>query len=185
MDVDPMDTARAEPDRTEETTEAEATANIVATDGETDDAADGAEIDDVADGAETDDAADGAEIDDVADGAETDDVDAVEPLTITLPDGSESVSEAILSHRRMLTNPADHGLVSADEADEVLDTIEELAEEVPEDLRDDLADLEASVEGLTERLDRQDRQIGELQETVESLADILGASVEFQHRDGA
>ncbi len=107
----------------------------------------------------------------------------VEPLTITLPDGSESVSEAILSHRRMLTNPSEHGLVSAEEADEVLDTIEALSEDVPEDLEGELAALETSVEGMAERLDRQERQIAELQETVESLAEILGASVEFQHRD--
>ena len=107
-------------------------------------------------------------------------VSGAEPLTIALPDGSESVSEAILSHRRMLTNPSDHGLVSTEEADEVRETVGRLAEEVPDELRDDLADLETSVDELADGLDRQQRQIQELRKTVESLAEILGASVDFQ-----
>jgi len=107
-----------------------------------------------------------------------------EPLTIGLPDGSESVSEAILSHRRMLTNPSEHGLVAASEAAEVQETVADLSERVPEELEDELADLEASVETLTDHLDRQERQIEELRATVASLADILGASVEFRTFDG-
>ena len=108
----------------------------------------------------------------------------VEPLTIGLPDGSESVSEAILSHRRMLTNPSEHGLVASSEAEEVQETVADLSERVPEELEDELAELETSVEGLADRLDRQDRQIEELRATVTSLADILGASVEFRTFDG-
>jgi uncharacterized coiled-coil protein SlyX len=107
-----------------------------------------------------------------------------EPLTIGLPDGSESVSEAILSHRRMLTNPSEHGLVAASEADDVRETVADLSERVPEELEDELAELETSIEGLADRLDRQDRQIEELRATVASLADILGASVEFRTFDG-
>ncbi|AXG07986.1 hypothetical protein DU500_16975 [Haloplanus rubicundus] len=107
----------------------------------------------------------------------------VEPLTIGLPDGSESVSEAILSHRRMLTNPSEHGLVAASEAEEVQETVADLSERVPEELEGELAELETSVEGLADRLDRQDRQIEELRATVTSLADILGASVEFRTFD--
>jgi len=108
-----------------------------------------------------------------------------EPLTIGLPDGSESVSEAILSHRQMLTNPSEHGLVAASEAEDVQETVAELAEEVPDDLQDELVELETSVGELAGRLDRQERQIGELRATVASLADILGASVEFQTFDDA
>jgi chromosome segregation ATPase len=108
----------------------------------------------------------------------------VEPLTIGLPDGSESVSEAILSHRQMLTNPSEHGLVAASEAEDVRETVADLSERVPEELEDELAELETSVEGLADRLDRQDRQIEELRATVTSLADILGASVEFRTFDG-
>ena len=107
----------------------------------------------------------------------------VEPLTIGLPDGSESVSEAILSHRQMLTNPSEHGLVSASEAEDVRETVADLSERVPEELQDELAELETSVDDLVGRLDRQERQIGELRATVASLADILGASVEFQTFD--
>lgn len=107
----------------------------------------------------------------------------VEPLTIGLPDGSESVSEAILSHRQMLTNPSEHGLVAASEAEDVQETVAGLAEEVPDDLQDELVELETSVGELAGRLDRQERQIGELRATVASLADILGASVEFQTFD--
>jgi len=120
--------------------------------------------------------------DDSAD--EDDDVaDDAEPLTIGLPDGTESVSEAILSHRRMLTNPSDHGLVSADDAEQVIETLEELANDVPDDLRGDLEGIEASVDDMAARLDRQERQIRELRDTVASLADILGASVDFEDGD--
>jgi len=108
---------------------------------------------------------------------------SAEPLTIALPDGSESVSEAILSHRQMLTNPSDHGLVSVEEAEEVRETVDRLAEEVPEELRDEMTDLEASVDELADGVDRQQRQIQELRDTVASLAEILGASVEFRTGD--
>jgi hypothetical protein len=111
-------------------------------------------------------------------------VDEVEPLTITLPDGSESVSEAILSHRRMLTNPSDHGLVSADDAAAVQETVSELSEAVPDELHEDIEAIESSVADLAAGLDRQERQLRELRETVTSLAEILGASVEFRTFDG-
>jgi hypothetical protein len=110
-------------------------------------------------------------------------VDAAEPLTITLPDGSESVSEAILSNRQMLTNPSEHDLVSAGELKEVREAVETLSTEVSEDLRGEVATLETSLDDVEERLDRQDRQIGELRDTVASLAEILGASVEFEDHE--
>jgi hypothetical protein len=129
--------------------------------------------------------ADGADVASGADEADgTDVADGAEPLTIGLPDGSESVSEAILSHRRMLTNPSEHGLVSADDAEDVVETLEELAAEVPDDLQEDLEAVEASVEELAAGLDRQGRQIRELRETVASLAEILGTSVDFEDVDG-
>jgi hypothetical protein len=120
---------------------------------------------------------------DEADESESAVVGEVEPLTIGLPDGSESVSEAILSHRRMLTNPSEHGLVSADDAAEVQESVAELAEEVPEDLQGDMETLEASVEELATGVGRQEQQIRELRDTVASLAEILGASVEFRTFD--
>lgn len=107
------------------------------------------------------------------------------PLKITLPDGSESVSEAIVSNRRMLTHPSDHGLASDEELDEAREAIETLSEEVPADLKEELETLEGSIEGMTARLDRHERRIVELQDTVESLGEILGAAVEFEHRGKA
>lgn len=102
------------------------------------------------------------------------------PLTLELPDGSESVSEAILSHREMLTNPAAHDLVSAEEMAELRETIEELSEAVPEELEAELATLDTVVDEMADRIDQQQREIRELRQTVASLADILGASPEFE-----
>jgi hypothetical protein len=135
-----------------------------------------------ADGTDVASETDGTDVASETDG--TDVADGAEPLTIGLPDGSESVSEAILSHRRMLTNPSEHGLVSADDAEDVVETLEELAAEVPDDLQEDLEALETSVEELAAGLDRQGRQIRELRETVASLAEILGTSVDFEDADG-
>jgi ABC-type transporter Mla subunit MlaD len=118
-------------------------------------------------------------VDDSTD-SKTDIVDAAGPLTITLPDGSESVSEAILSNRRMLTNPEEHGLVSAGEVDDVRGALDTLSAEVSDDLRDEVATLETSLAEAEKQLDRQSGQIEELRDTVSSLAEILGASVEFQ-----
>jgi hypothetical protein len=165
MDANPIDTERSESEPAGDDDGTEATASVVGADEAADDAA--------ADGGQAD-----AE-------AESDGSSAVGPLTITLPDGSESVSEAILSHRQMLTNPSEHGLVSTDEADEAHEAIEALSEEIPEDLQGELETLSASIEGMTARLDRHERRIAELQDTVESLAEILGASVEFEHRGKA
>jgi hypothetical protein len=158
MDANPRDTKRSESD-----------------DADADDGA-GATTTVVTDGA----AADGGSAD-----AESTESGAGGPLTITLPDGSESVSEAILSNRQMLRNPSEHGLVSADEAEEAREAIETLSEAVPENLQSELETLDASIEGMTSRLDRHERRIVELQDTVESLAEILGASVEFEHRGKA
>lgn len=118
-------------------------------------------------------------VDDSTD-SEADTVDAAGPLTITLPDGSESVSEAILSNRRMLTNPEEHGLVSASEVDDVRGALDTLSAEVSDGLQDEVATLETSLAEAEKQLDRQSRRIEELRDTVSSLAEILGASVEFQ-----
>jgi len=101
-------------------------------------------------------------------------------LTIALPDGSESVAEAMLAHRRMLTNPADSGLAAVEELEQLREAVETLSAEVPEELADEMATLEASVDEVADGLDRQQRQIQELGETVARLAEILGTSVEFR-----
>lgn len=104
-------------------------------------------------------------------------------LTITLPDGSESVSEAILTNRRMLTEPAAHDLAPAADVEELREAVDRLYAEIPEDLAGEMEALEASVDEVADGLDRQQRQIQELTDTVASLAEILGASVEFETLD--
>ncbi|ERG96498.1 hypothetical protein [Haloquadratum walsbyi] len=102
-----------------------------------------------------------------------------EPLSIRLPDGSESVSEAILSHRQMLTNPGEYDLASAETVADMRETIARLTEDVPPGLRSDLKTLESSVEEVISQLEQQQQQIEELRQATTSLAEILGASVEF------
>ena len=102
-----------------------------------------------------------------------------EPLSIRLPDGSESVSEAILSHRQMLTNPGEYDLASAETVADMRETIARLTEDVPPGLRSDLQTLESSLEEVISQLEQQQQQIDELRQATTSLAEILGASVEF------
>jgi len=104
-------------------------------------------------------------------------------LTIALPDGSENVAEAMAANRRMLSNPAENGLAAAEELDELREAVEALSGAVPDELDEELATLEASVDEVADGLDRQQRQIQELSEVVTRLAEILGASVEFQSVD--
>lgn len=108
------------------------------------------------------------------------DADGPEPLTISLPDGSESVAAAIRSNREMLAAPAENGLAPAEAVTELRETVDRLAEDRPDDLTSELAGLETATERLADRVARQDREIRELREVVRSLAEILGASVEFQ-----
>jgi len=108
---------------------------------------------------------------------------SAEPLSITLPDGSESVSEAILSHRRMLTNPAENGLVASAELEAVRENVKTLSNRLPDELNDELTTLETSIQEVETRLDHQRREIEELQTAVTSLAEILGTSVGFQSGD--
>jgi hypothetical protein len=108
------------------------------------------------------------------------DADGPEPLTISLPDGSESVAAAIRSNREMLAAPAENGLAPAEAVTELRETVDRLAEDRPDDLTNELAGLETATERLADRVARQDRELRELREVVRSLAEILGASVEFQ-----
>jgi hypothetical protein len=190
MKIDPANRDATETEAAETEDEQDATATVVA-DGApeagvgpaADEAAEAPEQEaDEAPEQEADEAHE-PEADGSDDGADVE--SAVEPLTISLPDGSESVSEAILSHRQMLANPSKHGLVSETEAAEMLDAVETLSEEVPEGLESELETLETSIEAMADRLDRQDRQLAELRETVTSLAEILGTSVEFETADEA
>ncbi|PSQ59923.1 MAG: hypothetical protein BRD23_03265 [Halobacteriales archaeon SW_9_67_25] len=88
-----------------------------------------------------------------------------QPLTIALPDGSASVSDAIVTHREMLIEPQEHGLA----------TDEEITH---------LSEARSQISELQETVERQQRQIEELQSTVTSLAEILGTEAEWQTFDG-
>lgn len=105
--------------------------------------------------------------------------DAASPLTIELPDGSKSVSEAIVSHRQMLRNPTESGLATVDAVEELEESVESLTAELTAG-REQQAKLDGSIQELRTELDRQHRQIEELKQVTESLADILGATTDWQ-----
>jgi methyl-accepting chemotaxis protein len=107
---------------------------------------------------------------------------AAEPLTITLPDGSESVSDAILAHREMLRAPDQHGLATAEDIEHLTEAMENLSGQVQE-ATGRAAAAEESAEDLEEVVARQREQIQELQSVVGSLADILGTSTTWRTFD--
>ena len=101
------------------------------------------------------------------------------PLTIELPDGSSSVSEAILAHREMLRAPGDHGLATDEDVTHLSEAAETLSTKIQEaDQRGE--ETQSEVETLRETVARQHRQIEELRATVDSLAEILGTATEWE-----
>lgn len=104
------------------------------------------------------------------------------PLTIELPDGSSSVSEAILAHREMLRAPSEHGLATDEDVTHLSEAAETLSTKIQEaDRRGE--ETESEVETLRETVARQHRQIEELRATVDSLAEILGTATEWEEFD--
>lgn len=110
-----------------------------------------------------------------------------EPLTIELPDGTESVSEAILSNRRMLLSPEESALASENEVVELIDWVEDLAAKIEgvettqtETIEPGVDDLESVVEEQQQVIETQRKQIDELRGAVESLADILGTTADWE-----
>ncbi len=101
------------------------------------------------------------------------------PLQIALPDGSESVSDAIVTHREMLREPQDHGLATEQEITHLSEAMESLSADIAEtsqqhdESRSDIAELQDLVQ-------QQRQQIDELQSMVASLAGILGTETEWQ-----
>lgn len=104
------------------------------------------------------------------------------PLKIELPDGSESVSDAILSHREMLQAPDDNGLATEEEITHLTEAIESLSGEVQE-TGQQLDETGTEVDELKDTVARQQQQIEELQSAVNSLAEILGTSTEWRRFD--
>ena len=104
------------------------------------------------------------------------------PLTIELPDGSSSVSEAILAHREMLRAPSEHGLATDEDVTHLSEAAETLSTKIQEaDRRGE--ETQSEVETLRETVTRQHRQIEELRATVDSLAEILGTATEWEEFD--
>jgi peptidoglycan hydrolase CwlO-like protein len=104
------------------------------------------------------------------------------PLKIELPDGSESVSDAILSHREMLQAPDDNGLATEEEITHLTEAIESLSAEVQE-TGQQLDETQTDVDEVKDTVARQQQQIEELQSAVNSLAEILGTSTEWRRFD--
>jgi len=105
-----------------------------------------------------------------------------QPLTITLPEGSQSVSDAILAHREMLRTPDEHGLATAQEITHLSEAIEGLSEDVTE-VGQEYDGTQAEVAELREVVEQQRQQIEELRSAVTSLAEILGTETEWQAFD--
>ncbi len=112
--------------------------------------------------------------------AETDGAESgqTQPLTIALPDGSESVSDAILSHREMLHAPGDHGLATAQEITHLSEALSSLSTDV-EETADRYEQSQTDITELRETVARQNTEIRELRSVVDSLAEILGADTEW------
>ena len=111
------------------------------------------------------------------------DTSASQPLTITLPDGSESVSDAILSHREMLRAPEEHGLATDQEITHLSEAFEALSADVEENSQQ-CDESQAELTELRTLVEQQRRQIDELQAAVTSLAGILGTDTEWETFDG-
>ncbi|MFT4910614.1 MAG: methyl-accepting chemotaxis protein [Natronomonas sp.] len=106
-----------------------------------------------------------------------------DPLTIELPDGTESVSEAILSNRQMLLDPDESAMASETEVVELTDWVEELAGNIEDVEQHQTETIEADVTDLKTVVKNQRRQIEELRGAIESLADILGTTADWETFD--
>jgi chromosome segregation ATPase len=99
-------------------------------------------------------------------------------LTIALPDGCESVSDAIVTNREMLREPQDHGLATDEDIVHLSEAIEGLSGTV-EEVSQQYEESQETVSELRDTVERQQEQIDELQSMVSSLADILGTEAEW------
>ncbi|SDY02620.1 hypothetical protein [Halobellus clavatus] len=104
------------------------------------------------------------------------------PLTIALPDGSESVSDAIIAHREMLSEPRDHGLATEQDITHLSEAVEGLSTDI-EGLSQQYEEDRPAITELQNVVEQQQRQIRELQSMVTSLAEILGTETEWQTFD--
>jgi chromosome segregation ATPase len=117
-------------------------------------------------------------------GAESANAPAANPLQIALPDGSESVSDAIVTHREMLREPQEHGLATEEDITHLSEAMESLSGTIQETTRRS-EESQARIAELEELVETQERQIEELQSMVDSLAGILGTETEWRTVDDA
>ena len=120
-----------------------------------------------------------ADADDAQPAADTPDAN---PLQITLPDGSASVSDAIVTHREMLREPQEHGLATEQEITHLSEAMESLSADITETSREH-DESRSEIEELREVVATQREQIDELQSMVASLAGILGTETEWETFD--
>ncbi len=99
-------------------------------------------------------------------------------LTLALPDGSESVSDAIVTNREMLREPQEHGLATDQDITHLSKAMEGLSSSV-EEVKHEHEKSESEIDELRAVVERQRQQIDELQSMVTSLADILGTEAEW------
>jgi chromosome segregation ATPase len=129
------------------------------------------------------------------------------PLQIALPDGSASVSDAIVTHREMLRDPQEHGLATEQDVTHLSEAIESLSANITEtsqqhdesrsqieelqdvvkqqrqqldEFQDVVEQQRDQIEELQDTAERQRGQIDELQSMVASLAGILGTETEWE-----
>lgn len=114
----------------------------------------------------------------------SDDVSNSPRLTIALPDGSTSVSDAIVTNREMLREPQEHGLATQEEITHLSEAIEGLSSKTQAATAQS-DEAQSTADELQDVVEQQRRQIEELQSMVSSLADILGTEAEWETFDDA
>ncbi|MFC7096546.1 hypothetical protein [Halobaculum marinum] len=112
------------------------------------------------------------------DAAQGGDVAESPGMTIPLPEGSTSVSDAIVTNREMLRDPENHGLATDGDIENLSGAMESLSAKV-ERVNHQHEDGAARLTELEELAERQQQQIDELQSMVSSLVDILGTEAEW------
>lgn len=99
-------------------------------------------------------------------------------MTIPLPEGSTSVSDAIVTNREMLREPERHGLATEGDIENLSGAMESLSAKV-ERVDRQHEDGDERLTELEELVERQQQQIDELQSMVSDLVDILGTEAEW------
>lgn len=105
-------------------------------------------------------------------------------LKIALPEGSESVSDAIVTHREMLREPEQHGLATDQDITHLSEAMETLSDDV-DSVRQHHDEYDSDITELREVVEHQQEQIDELRSMVTSLAEILGTETEWRSFDSS